>query len=88
MIRFYRVLLNVLSDGRDIWLGIHRRKNSQVVGDFIYYSDGARLTYENWKPNDPNNNKNSEDCAAARNDFNYHWNDASCTKEYGLICEI
>ncbi|KAK2148184.1 hypothetical protein LSH36_511g01123 [Paralvinella palmiformis] len=76
-----------MTDG-DVWLGMHRPQTSHIIYDIRYYSDGSRITYQNWEVNDPNNVAQKENCVMAYRDDNNKWVDISCTKRAGLICEL
>ena len=64
------------------WIGLNDRRNeSQFV-----WSDGTsfnRSVYNNWGTGEPND-RGGEDCVEL---YLTRWNDDSCKKEYGYICE-
>ena len=78
----------LLSDGHDVWLGIHRPSTSDILEDFVYYSDGSSITYGYWKPGDPDNKRNSEHCVSSLARMYYKWSDCYCSWIFGLICEV
>ncbi|XP_029465325.1 pulmonary surfactant-associated protein D-like isoform X1 [Rhinatrema bivittatum] len=64
------------------FLGINDR---QTEGTFRYPT-GELITYSNWKENEPNNNKEAEDCSEVISSGK--WNDISCTDKKLVICEL
>nr|XP_004658055.1 mannose-binding protein A-like [Jaculus jaculus] len=54
-------------------------------GQFMYVT-GGRLTYSNWKQNEPNNFGSGEDCVIILKDG--LWNDYSCTSSLLVVCEF
>ncbi|XP_020627535.1 uncharacterized protein LOC110064775 [Orbicella faveolata] len=64
------------------WIGLNDRRNeSQFV-----WSDGTPYNasvYSNWHPMEPND-QGGEDCVELKRT---HWNDESCKKKFGYICE-
>ncbi|XP_003783561.1 mannose-binding protein A-like [Otolemur garnettii] len=54
-------------------------------GQFMYVT-GGRLTYSNWKKDEPNNHGSGEDCVIILTDGT--WNDISCTSSYLAVCEF
>ena len=71
-----------------MWLGIYRPESSNILEDLRYYSDGKRITYQNWVDGDPDNAKNKERCVAAVAYRNYKWGDVKCGRTFDLICEL
>ncbi|CAK6436450.1 unnamed protein product [Pipistrellus nathusii] len=54
-------------------------------GQFVYLT-GGRLTYSNWKKNEPNNFGSGEDCVILLKDG--VWNDISCSSSHVAVCEF
>ncbi|XP_039096475.1 mannose-binding protein C [Hyaena hyaena] len=54
-------------------------------GQFMYVT-GGRLTYSNWKRNEPNNHDSAEDCVTILEDG--LWNDISCSASFLAVCEF
>ncbi|XP_030654217.1 mannose-binding protein A-like [Nomascus leucogenys] len=54
-------------------------------GQFMYVT-GGRLTYSNWKKDEPNDHGSGEDCVILLN--NGLWNDISCASSFIAVCEF
>lgn len=54
-------------------------------GQFMYVT-GGRLTYSNWKTNEPNDHDSGEDCVTILEDG--LWNDISCHSSFLAVCEF
>lgn len=54
-------------------------------GQFMYVT-GGRLTYSNWKKNEPNDYGSGEDCVVIVDDG--VWNDISCQSSFIAVCEF
>lgn len=54
-------------------------------GQFTYVT-GGRLTYNNWKKDEPNDHGSGEDCVIILD--NGLWNDVSCHSSYVAVCEF
>uniref|UniRef100_A0A8D2FIQ2 Mannose-binding protein C n=1 Tax=Theropithecus gelada TaxID=9565 RepID=A0A8D2FIQ2_THEGE len=54
-------------------------------GQFMYVT-GGRLTYSNWKKDEPNDHGSGEDCVILLS--NGLWNDISCTFSFIAVCEF
>ncbi|XP_004467420.1 mannose-binding protein A-like isoform X2 [Dasypus novemcinctus] len=54
-------------------------------GQFMYVT-GGRLTYSNWKKNEPNNHGSEEDCVLLLKEG--LWNDISCSSSFLAVCEF
>ncbi|XP_027713669.1 mannose-binding protein A-like [Vombatus ursinus] len=54
-------------------------------GQFVYIT-GERMTYTNWKKNEPNDYGSGEDCVLLNSDGS--WNDISCTTSLLAVCEL
>uniref|UniRef100_A0A8D2AQX6 Mannan-binding protein n=1 Tax=Sciurus vulgaris TaxID=55149 RepID=A0A8D2AQX6_SCIVU len=68
---------------RDIaFLGI---TDEVTEGQFTYLT-GGRLTYSNWKTNEPNDHGSGEDCVIILKEG--LWNDISCSSSFLAVCEF
>ena len=67
---------------------MQRRDNSNILDDFVYYSDGTKVKYTDWAPGDPNNGLNREPCVAAKAAANYQWCDYESNLRFLLVCEL
>lgn len=54
-------------------------------GQFMYVT-GGRLTYSNWKKDEPNDHGSGEDCVTIVD--NGLWNDISCQASHTAVCEF
>ncbi|KAM5240188.1 mannose-binding protein A-like isoform 1-T1 [Hipposideros larvatus] len=54
-------------------------------GSFMYVT-GGRLTYSNWKKDEPNDHGSGEDCVILLKDG--LWNDISCSSSFLAVCEF
>ena len=63
------------------WIGIHDTTNE---GNFTYDSDGQKIGYKNWFPNEPNNIGSGEDCVEI---MGGNWNDLPCNRKRSFVCE-
>ncbi|KAL4842072.1 hypothetical protein H8958_022433 [Nasalis larvatus] len=54
-------------------------------GQFMYVT-GGRLTYSNWKKDEPNDHGSGEDCVILLS--NGLWNDISCMASFIAVCEF
>lgn len=54
-------------------------------GQFMYVT-GGKLTYSNWKKNEPNNHDSGEDCVVMVEGG--VWNDISCQASFIAVCEF
>jgi len=68
------------SDGA--WIGL---SDILTEGTFTW-ADGAALSYENWRPNQPNNGNNNQHCAWIR-DTDMLWDDVLCNKMLPYACQ-
>ncbi|XP_020833027.1 mannose-binding protein C isoform X2 [Phascolarctos cinereus] len=71
-----------LANGTPAFLGITDKVQE---GQFVYIT-GERMTYTNWRENEPNNHGSGEDCVLLNNDGS--WNDISCTTSLLAVCEF
>ncbi|XP_076980489.1 mannose-binding protein A-like [Tamandua tetradactyla] len=65
-----------------VFLGI---TDEVTEGQFMYVT-GGRLTYNNWKKDEPNNHGSGEDCVILLKDG--VWNDISCSSSFQAVCEF
>lgn len=65
-----------------VFLGI---TDEVTEGQFMYVT-GGRLTYSNWKRDEPNNYGSGEDCVILLKDG--VWNDISCSSSFQAVCEF
>ncbi|XP_063814820.1 pulmonary surfactant-associated protein D-like isoform X2 [Pseudophryne corroboree] len=74
----------LLSKGKSnkAFLGI---SDMQVEWTFLYLT-GNKVTFTNWNPGEPNNNKDTEDCTEIQD--NGKWNDIPCFLPRLVICEL
>ena len=56
------------------------------------WSDHSPVEYLNWKPNEPNNANDGEDCVFAYDypwDYGtFTWNDGHCDRAFRYICQV
>ncbi|XP_063814821.1 pulmonary surfactant-associated protein D-like isoform X3 [Pseudophryne corroboree] len=76
-----KVLLSKGESNR-AFLGI---SDMQVEGTFLYLT-GNKVTFTNWNPGEPNNDKDTEDCTEIQD--NGKWNDIPCILPRLVICEF
>jgi len=71
----------------DVWVG---GTDSNAEGVWLWLT-GELMSYTNWRTGEPNNsdpnNPNGEDCMIIEGDNGGLWDDRSCLKTYGYICE-
>ncbi|XP_055620293.1 C-type lectin 37Db-like [Toxorhynchites rutilus septentrionalis] len=60
-------------------------------GIFVWHATGTRVRYANWRPGQPDNDKNQEDCVTLMNmpaaGWEWHANDEPCWNSHYFICE-
>ncbi|XP_037822318.1 lectin subunit alpha-like [Lucilia sericata] len=62
-----------------------------AVGDkrqFMWMTTGEEFTFTNWTTGNPDFSEQKEYCVQIGNGPHYEWNDNSCTKKFGFICEF
>ncbi|XP_070289354.1 mannose-binding protein A-like [Myotis yumanensis] len=75
-----KAIMDVAND--HAFLGI---TDEATKGQFVYVT-GGRLTYSNWKKDEPNDFGSGEDCVCLQQDG--LWNDVSCSSSFGAVCEF
>ncbi|XP_041715745.2 galactose-specific lectin nattectin-like, partial [Coregonus clupeaformis] len=50
------------------------------------WSDGSKVVYTFWSPNEPNNLSGSENCVHTNNLKEKLWNDTLCSNKYAFVC--
>ena len=68
---------------RLIFTGLH----DQGVESEFQWSDGSAVQFTNWDGWNPDNWRNSEDCANVRNYNDGRWNDQNCYSSLPYICK-
>ncbi|XP_065357580.1 lectin subunit alpha-like [Calliphora vicina] len=61
-----------------------------AVGDnrlFMWMTMGEEFTFNNWSPGNPDFVEQNEYCVQIAGGPNMQWNDNTCTKKFGFICE-
>ncbi|XP_077997842.1 macrophage mannose receptor 1-like [Glandiceps talaboti] len=71
-----------IAGGSQLWIGLD---DIDVEGE-MKWADDSRMTYSGWKKGEPNNFGGNEDCGNIR-PADGTWNDMSCSKHNGFICE-
>lgn len=71
----------------DVWTG-----GNDIANEGTWrWLTGEPMNYTNWRTNEPNNNDtndpNGEDCMVYEGDNGGLWDDRSCSRTYGFICE-
>jgi len=66
------------------WIGFEDITNE---GNFRW-TDGSAVTFQNWKPNQPNNNNNRQHCVNVRPSDSGLWDDVVCGKLQPYVCQV
>ena len=66
-----------------MWLGA---SDIAKEGTWIWESSKTALTYSNWFANEPNNERNNENCLHLWAYAN--WNDLNCDATFSVLCEV
>ncbi|XP_062385828.1 mannose-binding protein C-like [Sardina pilchardus] len=80
-----KALVKILTELETI-AGWIRATDRKTEGTFLD-TDDSTLSFTKWKPGEPNNSANSEDCIVAIKSTNL-WNDVSCGGKFNIVCEI
>lgn len=77
-----------LSSAGHMWIGFN---DMQTEGLYVW-TDGQPVTFTSWRKNEPNDVGHEEDCvelyiSPTDRLINGAWNDISCSKKRGWICE-
>ncbi|XP_078697114.1 aggrecan core protein-like isoform X1 [Branchiostoma floridae x Branchiostoma belcheri] len=74
-----------------VWVGLYRQSGQ------LKWTDGSRVGYKNWNPDEPENTSMKEDCVNMHSKNARHfifwrrykgkWNDAKCNWTYPFVCE-
>eukprot|EP00057_Strongylocentrotus_purpuratus_P006344 XP_011660818.1 PREDICTED: P-selectin-like [Strongylocentrotus purpuratus] len=64
------------------WIGGY----DEDVGRSWYWSDKTRMNYEGWYEGEPSTD--SADCVEMRREFQYQWNDRTCSYIIRTLCQI
>uniref|UniRef100_G3U2S8 Fc epsilon receptor II n=1 Tax=Loxodonta africana TaxID=9785 RepID=G3U2S8_LOXAF len=68
---------------KDSWIGL---QDLDIEGEFIW-SDGSPMDYSNWRPGEPNDQDQGENCVMILGSSG-QWNDAFCRSQLeGWVCE-
>lgn len=62
-----------------------------AVGDqrqFMWMTTGEEFTFTNWTSGNPDFSEKKEYCVQIGNGPYMEWNDNTCTKKFGFICEF
>ncbi|KAK2860141.1 hypothetical protein Q7C36_004307 [Tachysurus vachellii] len=52
----------------------------------FFWSDGTKLTFTKWNPDEPNNTNDRERCVHINWSPDKNWNDISCDWQYAFVC--
>ncbi|XP_052084105.1 collectin-12-like [Mytilus californianus] len=67
-----------------VWIGAH---DSMRESHFVWEADNTDVTFTDWASRQPDNWRNGEDCVHLDYGLSNTWNDNSCSKRLGYICE-
>ncbi|KAG5264615.1 hypothetical protein AALO_G00256140 [Alosa alosa] len=65
------------------WIRTTDRKTEGIFLD----TDNSTLSFTKWKPGEPNDHNNNEDCSMVYTATGL-WNDILCDRKYHIVCEI
>ncbi|XP_052085147.1 uncharacterized protein LOC127722298 [Mytilus californianus] len=71
-------------NARHVWIGAHV---SMGEPHFVWEADNTDVTFTDWAAHQPDNSRNAEDCVHLDYGLSNTWNDNSCSKRLGYICE-
>lgn len=81
-------LFSPLAQLDDIWVG---GNDISTEGAWVWLNGESMAGYTNWRMGEPNNSTGTdpmgEDCMIIEGDNGGLWDDRSCLREYGYICE-
>ncbi|XP_036424673.1 galactose-specific lectin nattectin-like [Colossoma macropomum] len=66
------------------WLGGH---DCVAEGKWVW-SDGSKMSFQDWDKGQPDNYKNGEDCLEMNYGGSFKWNDALCTVLRPFVCAL
>ena len=69
-------------DKKEVWLG---GTDLSTEGEWLWRHTGSDFTYTNWRPSEPSNSGNDENCLEM--DQNGQWNDRPCHYVQKYVCE-
>nr|ABP94120.1 venom C-type lectin mannose binding isoform 2 [Demansia vestigiata]ABP94121.1 venom C-type lectin mannose binding isoform 1 [Demansia vestigiata] len=73
-----------LRSGGNVWIGLsdpQKKRNWQ-------WTDRSRNSYLTWKPGEPNNTGNNENCVELWSSSGYkNWNDGNCAATRAFLCK-
>lgn len=60
-----------------------------IQGSFRWIDTNTELSgFTDWRPGQPDDRDNNEDCVSFWTDHAFLWNDAPCSYEYEAVCEL
>merc|ERR550532_1099162 len=72
---------------RQYWIGLHKRN---AMNNFTWNDETTYPEYTNWGPGEPNDVEDNEACVeimSIRDNRLGMWNDISCSRPFGYICD-
>ncbi|KAK7467835.1 hypothetical protein BaRGS_00036941, partial [Batillaria attramentaria] len=86
---FAKGLAKKSGGGVSVWLG---GTDSSDEGTWVWDASRRPVQFTEWADNEPNNWKgissNGEDCLEIRYNYNFKWNDVTCSLKQYHLCEI
>ncbi|CAB1338813.1 unnamed protein product [Coregonus sp. 'balchen'] len=73
---------DVFCSRNNTWIGL---SDLHKEGRWMW-SDGSKVVYTFWSPNEPNNLSGSENCVHTNNLKEKLWNDTLCSNKYAFVC--